>query len=144
MNIILNKEDVENLLKMLASPDKENQILALTTIENLDYNENLGAILILYRNGYLTYEDWFLVAKNCCLQVIDKISHKGSIIKPSYLACLYHLKLCNEPKRHLELVFEFYKEDARDNGYIHEIEEVLNKINLNYERTNKERTTCKS
>lgn len=137
MSIILNKEDVENLLKMLASPDKENQILALTTIDNLDYKENLGAILILYRNGYLAYDDWLLLASRCCQQVIDKISHKGSIIKPSYLACLYHLKLSNEPKRHFELVFEFYKEDARDNGYVHEIEEVLTKINLNYERTSK-------
>ncbi len=51
-------ESYLNILGMANSPDKENQIVALSLIENLDYKKNLVYILVLKKQATMTSEAW--------------------------------------------------------------------------------------
>ena len=45
--IELNQSIFENVSAMLASVDPENKVVALSCIENVDFNENIAYILLL-------------------------------------------------------------------------------------------------
>jgi len=48
----------ENVLQMGKSQDKENHIVALNIIENIDFKDNLSYILLLKKNSNIDGESW--------------------------------------------------------------------------------------
>lgn len=56
--IELNQSIFENVSAMLASVDPENKVVALSCIENVDFNENIAYILLLKKQGKASPEEW--------------------------------------------------------------------------------------
>lgn len=69
----ITRETYPNVLAMANSPDKENQIVALSLVENLDYKKNLIFILILKKQSNITADTW----KEHAPTVYKKMSTSG-------------------------------------------------------------------
>lgn len=54
----------DNLIKMGASPDTENHLLALSLIETVDFKEHMVYILLLKKLGKISNEYWKENCKN--------------------------------------------------------------------------------
>ena len=53
-----DKEETKNLLNMLKSEDKDNQIIAFQALENADLKEYKGELLVLYKFSKLPKDTW--------------------------------------------------------------------------------------
>lgn len=60
----LNAETHDNIVDMINSVDKENRVVALTCIENVDFNPNLVYILLLKKQGDASSAEWKEYAPN--------------------------------------------------------------------------------
>lgn len=54
----MTRERFENVRKMLESPDKENQILGLSILEEQDFKENMAFILLCKKYTHATNKMW--------------------------------------------------------------------------------------
>ena len=54
----LNQETHESMLAMMNSTDKENMVVALNCIENVDFDKSLVYILLLKKFSNASAEDW--------------------------------------------------------------------------------------
>lgn len=54
----IDPESYKNILSMANSPDKENQIVALTLVENIDYKKNMAYILVLKKQANIPSDMW--------------------------------------------------------------------------------------
>lgn len=54
----LNNETAERLMEMLNSSDKDNQVVAVECLNNIDLNVNLGYFLTLYKFSDLGLKEW--------------------------------------------------------------------------------------
>ena len=71
--MILEINEVENLIKMLKSPDYENKVLAYKVIENLDFEKSIGELMLMYRLGDYSLENWEQYSKLAHDFIMDKI-----------------------------------------------------------------------
>ncbi len=62
----ITPDTFQNILDMANSPDKENQVVALTLVDNLDYKKNLIYILVLKKQATITPELWKEHAPKTC------------------------------------------------------------------------------
>lgn len=63
--VTLGKDTFPNILGMLESPDPENRVVALSCIDNVDFNSNITYILILKKEGTkATTHEWLEHAPN--------------------------------------------------------------------------------
>jgi hypothetical protein len=62
--IALNAETCDNILQMMNSVDGENKVVALSCIDNVDFNKNLTYILILKKQSSASTADWKEFAPN--------------------------------------------------------------------------------
>jgi RNA-binding protein YhbY len=69
-DIIINRKDSDNLLKMLRSDDQDNNYIALKIIEQSNIKESIGFILILFKFGEVSNEDWEEHCPNCWIEFI--------------------------------------------------------------------------
>lgn len=54
----LNKEETNNIIKMLRSPEEDNQILALTALNESDFKNYVAELLVIYNYGKLSLDKW--------------------------------------------------------------------------------------
>lgn len=54
----LNEHTHDSVVEMMNSVDTENKVVALSCIENVDFNGNLVYILLLKRQGKATAAEW--------------------------------------------------------------------------------------
>lgn len=69
----ITKENFSNLLEMGKSSDKENHVVLLSLLENLDFDKNFVFILIIRKQTNIAFELW----KEHCPNVITKLSSTG-------------------------------------------------------------------
>ena len=77
--IVIEGEMFNNLLAMLDSPSEEDQVVALTTVNNLESSKNLIQTLFLRKESKASYEAW----KKHAPKVIKYHSSKLEIDKDS-------------------------------------------------------------
>lgn len=56
--LIIDKERYKNLLNMLNAPDAENAVVALQSLENMDFEKNRMQILMLKKNSKVLSSFW--------------------------------------------------------------------------------------
>lgn len=54
----MNIKQIKNTISMLESPDKENHLVGLKVLENIDYKENLVVLLLCYKFGNPKEAGW--------------------------------------------------------------------------------------
>ena len=104
-----DKAGTKNLLKMLQSPDVENQTTALMAINSADLKDYLGELLVLYKFGKAVKANWDADAP---------IAYKvlNNMIGDSNLTSGYCLSVMtdnNASKASIELYFESLVENMK-------------------------------
>lgn len=56
--MIFDKEETRNILNMLKSPDTENHTIAFETLKNVDFNEYLGELIVIYKYSGFELKYW--------------------------------------------------------------------------------------
>jgi hypothetical protein len=106
--MIFNKEETKNLLNMLRSSDKENAIIAFESLKKVDTKKYIGELIVLYKFGNVTPEDW---KTNCpkCEKVLNKILY-GVHTALSSGGCLSYMIKNNASIQSIELFMELFTE----------------------------------
>jgi len=104
--MIFGKDETRNLLMMLKSEDADNHLIAFESLKNVDFNKYIGELLVLYKFGGHTLNNW----QNC-----KKIATKLLDIKPETpLSSPKTLSLITKhkgSKASVELFMEFFIRD---------------------------------
>lgn len=105
--MIFDKEETRNLMMMLQSQDADNHVIAFETLKNADFNKYIGEILVLYKFGGHTMENWMINCKKIATKLLD--------IKPEFpLSSPKTLSLITKhrgSKASVELFMEFFIRD---------------------------------
>jgi hypothetical protein len=56
--MIFDKEETRNLLNMLRSPDADNHIIAFESLNNIDYKNYTGELIVMYKYSGHKLEYW--------------------------------------------------------------------------------------
>jgi hypothetical protein len=105
--MIFNKEETKNLLNMLRSPDKENAVIAFESLKNVDTKKYIGELILLYKFGGATAEDWETNCSKCAKKL--KVVLKGDAVLSSG-SCLSYMTSNNASIQSLELFIELFTE----------------------------------
>ena len=112
--MILTKDEVKNLIGMLKSPDYENKILAYKVIDNLDFEKSIGELMLMYRLGDYSLENWEQHSKLAHDFIMDKIENyngDGSTIMISTGEMLSLMLINNASKDSIDLFLKFFTEE---------------------------------
>jgi hypothetical protein len=112
--MILTKDEVKNLIGMLKSPDYENKILAYKVIDNLDFEKSIGEIMLMYRLGDYSLENWEQHSKLAHDFIMDKIENyngDGSTTMISTGEMLSLMLINNASKDSIDLFLKFFTEE---------------------------------
>lgn len=105
--MIFNKEETKNILNMLRSSDKENAIMAFESLKNVDIKKYIGELILLYKFGSATAEDWETNCSKCAKEL--KVVLKGDAVLSSG-ACISYMTSNNASIQSLELFIELFTE----------------------------------
>jgi hypothetical protein len=105
--MIFNKEETKNILNMLRSPDIENAVMAFESLKNVDTKNYIGELILLYKFGNPTAEDWETNCPKCAKKL--KVILKGDAILSSG-SCLSYMTSNNASIQSLELFIELFTE----------------------------------
>jgi hypothetical protein len=105
--MIFNKEETKNLLNMLRSPDKENAVIAFESLKNVDTKKYIGELILLYKFGSATAEDWETNCSKCAKEL--KVILKGDAVLSSG-SCISYMTSNNASIQSLELFIELFTE----------------------------------
>lgn len=61
----LGADTFDSILSMMNSPDKENVVVALQAVENVDFKENLAYLVMLKMKANVTADVWRTNAPEC-------------------------------------------------------------------------------
>lgn len=112
--MILTKDEVKNLIGMLKSPDYENKILAYKVIDNLDFEKSIGELMLMYRLGDYSLENWEQHSKLAHDFIMDKIENyngDGSTTMISTGEMLSLMLINNASKDSIDLFLKFFTEE---------------------------------
>jgi hypothetical protein len=112
--MILTKDEVRNLIGMLKSPDYENKILAYKVIDNLDFEKSIGELMLMYRLGDYSLENWEQHSKLAHDFIMDKIENyngDGSTTMISTGEMLSLMLINNASKDSIDLFLKFFTEE---------------------------------
>jgi hypothetical protein len=112
---ILNKETYNNLLKMLCSPDKENMLVGLNCINELELEKNLLFILLLRKLGYANAKEWAENAPLASNRLTQLVGWAYDTEKISYMSFIDICKmtkeqLANVSRESLEVLMDYMVE----------------------------------
>jgi len=105
--MIFNKEETKNLIMMLKSEDADNHIIAFETLKNVDFKKYTGELLVLYKFGGHTMENWMLNCKKIATKLLD-IKPETPLSSPKTLSLITKNK---GSKASVELFMEFFIRD---------------------------------
>ena len=105
--MIFSKEETKNLMMMLQSQDTDNHVIAFKTLENVDFNKYIGEILVLYKFGGHTMENWMINCKKIATKLLD-IKPETPLSSPKTLSLITKHK---GSKASVELFMEFFIRD---------------------------------
>ena len=105
--MIFNKEETKNLINMLRSEDADNHLIAFETLKNVDYAKYIGELLVMYKFGGHTSENWHFYCDNIHKK-LSAIVPIGSLTGPQTLSLMIEHKASNKS---IELFMEFFLHD---------------------------------
>jgi hypothetical protein len=105
--MIFDKEETKNLMMMLKSEDTDNHIIAFETLKNVDFKKYVGELLVLYKFGGHTMENWMIHCKEIATKLLD-IKLETPISSPKTLSMITKNK---GSKASVELFMEFFIRD---------------------------------
>lgn len=112
--MILTKDEVKNLIGMLKSPDRDNKVIAYEVISNLDFEKNIGEIMLMYRLGDYSLENWEQYSKMAHEFIMDKIENyigDSSTTMVSTGEILSLMIMNNASKDSIDLFLKFFTEE---------------------------------
>jgi len=105
--MIFSKEETRNLLMMLQSEDADNHLIAFESLKNVDFKKYTGEILVLYKFGGHTLENWMINCKKIATKLLD-IKPETPLSSPKTLSLITKHK---GSKASVELFMEFFIRD---------------------------------
>ena len=105
--MIFDKEETRNLMMMLKSEDADNHTVAFQALKNVDFNKYIGEILVLYKFGGHTMENWMINCKKIATKLLD-IKPETPLSSPNTLSLITKHK---GSKASVELFMEFFIRD---------------------------------
>jgi hypothetical protein len=106
--MIFSKEETRNLLMMLQSEDKDNNIIAFESLKNVDFNEYIGELLVLFKFGGHSIDSW----KQDCKKIGNKLEKlilgQTPLSSPKTISMITKYK---GSKASVELFMEFFIRD---------------------------------
>jgi DNA-directed RNA polymerase subunit F len=105
--MIFDKEETRNLLMMLQSEDADNHLIAFESLKNVDFKKYTGEILVLYKFGGHTLENWMINCKKIATKLLD-IKPETPLSSPKTLSLITKHK---GSKASVELFMEFFIRD---------------------------------
>jgi DNA-directed RNA polymerase subunit F len=105
--MIFSKEETRNLIMMLQSEDADNHIIAFESLKNVDFKKYTGEILVLYKFGGHTLENWMINCKKIATKLLD-IKPETPLSSPKTLSLITKHK---GSKASVELFMEFFIRD---------------------------------
>jgi len=105
--MIFDKDETRNLIMMLQSDDADNHTIAFQSLKNVDFDKYIGELLVLFKFGGHTMENWMINCKKIATKLLD--------IKPETLSSSSKiLSLITKHKgstASVELFMEFFIRD---------------------------------
>jgi hypothetical protein len=139
----ITPETYANILAMANSSDKENKVVALSLVENVDYKSNLTYLLMLKKQADVTVELWKENAPKLCAEFTRLGLDPAKILTyKQILVKLLENKSSQEDMEFFCKYFAVHLKDALSNiGY-----ESVNDLNIEIrlKPNDKGRTTIKS
>jgi hypothetical protein len=105
--MIFDKEETKNLLNMLKSSDKENHVVALQALQNVDVDKYIGELLVMYKYSGIQKSDWSEAGKKV-YDKLKKIAGDGNLTSPRTLSLITEHK---GSKTSIELFMEYFVRD---------------------------------
>ena len=105
--MIFSKEETKNIMMMLQSEDADNHVIAFKTLENVDFKKYVGELLVLYKFGGHTMENWMINCKKIATKLLD-IKPETPLSSPKTLSLITQHK---GSKASVELFMEFFIRD---------------------------------
>jgi hypothetical protein len=105
--MIFDKEETRNLLNMLKSTDKENHVVALQALQNVDIDKYIGELLVMYKYSGIQKSDWSEAGK----KVHDKLKKITGDIKLTSPRTLSLITEHKGSKTSVELFMEYFVRD---------------------------------
>jgi len=105
--MIFDKEETKSLMMMLKSKDADNHIMAFETLKNVDFKKYVGELLVLYKFGGHTMENWMTNCKKIATKLLD-IKPETPLSSPKTLSLITKNK---GSKASVELFMEFFIRD---------------------------------
>ena len=105
--MIFSKEETKNIMMMLQSEDADNHVIAFKTLQNVDFNKYVGELLVLYKFGGHTMENWMINCKKIATKLLD-IKPETPFSSPKTLSLITQHK---GSKASVELFMEFFIRD---------------------------------
>ena len=105
--MIFDKEETRNLLNMLKSTDKENHVVALQALQNVDVDKYIGELLVMYKYSGIQKSDWSEAGKKVH-DKLKKIAGDGNLTSPRTLSLITEHK---GSKTSVELFMEYFVRD---------------------------------
>ena len=105
----ITKEKYQNIVGMLRSPDEENKNVALTIIDQLDFEDNITKILLMKKHSDSNNKLWEAHAPKVFakLKQISNLDMEKHLTYKNVLSAITQLKVPAE-------AFEFYMRDFSD------------------------------
>lgn len=105
--MIFDKEETRNLLNMLKSTDKENHVVALQALQNVDIDKYIGELLVMYKYSGIPKSNWSEAGKKV-YDKLKKITGEGNLTSPRTLSLITEHK---GSKTSIELFMEYFVRD---------------------------------
>ena len=112
-----NKEEIKNILNMLLSEDTENAVIAFSCIDNYASKKHLGELLVLYKFGKTTAEEWEKECKKCfkLIKNVLKLDSTDYRLPSSTVFSALMDNKCSEES--IELYLELFTNQLSNNLY---------------------------
>jgi hypothetical protein len=109
--MVFNKEETKNLMKMLLSPEVDNKVLALKSLEHAELDGYYGELIVLFKFSKNSSQLWQEEAPKAWSRISDFFTSRNGV--PSG-ACLTEMMKEKASKVSLELFFEQFVVDMVD------------------------------
>ena len=106
--MIFSKEETRNLLMMLQSEDADNHLIAFESLKNVNFEKYIGELLVLYKFGGHTMENWKINCKKIANKLLDIKLLETPLSSPKTLSLITKHK---GSKASVELFMEFFIRD---------------------------------
>lgn len=115
---IFTPDQFDNLIKMGTSPDTENQILALSLVETVDFKEHMVYILLLKKLGKINDTLWSEHAPKTYKKVARVVNLKTTLtFKKVFEALGSHKVSVEQMQFFLDYFADYLKDQCKALGY---------------------------